>query len=145
MNTHNKFAFSVLAMISTSALANTTIELYKSPTCGCCSEWVEIMEEKGYTVNVHHKRDWSDVKSQFGMPPQLQSCHTAIIGGYLIEGHVPEKEIARLLRERPTDIKGIAAPGMPRFSPGMAQPGEEYKDFKVISYSDDGFAVYAEY
>jgi hypothetical protein len=81
------------------------------------------MEEKGYEVNVHKQRDWSQVKRDVGMPHQLQSCHTAVIDGYLIEGHVPESDISRLLTERPDNISGIAAPGMPQHSPGMAKKG----------------------
>jgi hypothetical protein len=134
-----------LMIFSGATLANQTIELYKSETCGCCSEWADIMEEKGYQVNVHHKPQWNDVRSSFSMPSQLQSCHTAIIDGYLIEGHVPESDIARLLEERPDNIKGLAAPGMPMHSPGMAQPGEQYKDFKVIAFSAEQMTVYSEY
>jgi len=132
-------------MTSFSVMAKASIELYKSPTCGCCKEWAAIMEDKGYTVNVHHQNDWSEVKNEFGMPPQLQSCHSAVIDGYLIEGHVPESDIARLLRDRPNNISGLAAPGMPPHSPGMARPSAEYKDFKVISFSDSGLALYKEY
>ncbi|WP_413698498.1 DUF411 domain-containing protein [Psychromonas sp. KJ10-10] len=79
------------------------------------------------------------------MPQQLQSCHSAVIDGYLIEGHVPESDIARLLKERPADISGLATPGMPQHSPGMAKPGAEYKDFKVISFSKNGLGLYQEY
>tara|TARA_R110001583_G_scaffold11285_2_gene51342 strand:- start:17321 stop:17758 length:438 start_codon:yes stop_codon:yes gene_type:complete len=134
-----------LTMASFSVFAKANIELYKSPTCGCCKEWAAIMEEKGYTVNVHHQSNWSEIKKEFGMPMQLQSCHSAVIDGYLIEGHVPEEDIARLLKERPDNISGIAAPGMPQHSPGMARAGEEYKNFKVISFSEDGLGLYKEY
>jgi hypothetical protein len=137
-------AFS-LTMASFSVFAKASIELYKSPTCGCCTEWAEIMEKKGYEVHVHHQSDWSDIKKDFQMPAQLQSCHSAVIDGYLIEGHVPESDIARLLSERPADISGLAAPGMPQHSPGMAAEGAEYKDFKVISFSKNGLALYQEY
>ncbi|WP_299685530.1 DUF411 domain-containing protein [uncultured Vibrio sp.] len=125
-------------MFSFNALAKPMIELYKSPTCGCCKEWAEIMESKGYEVHVNETQDWTSVKQQFGMPAQLQSCHTAIIDGYLIEGHVPESDIKRLLEERPENISGIAAPGMPQHSPGMARPGQEYKDFNVVSFDKIG-------
>ncbi|MFO6422680.1 DUF411 domain-containing protein [Motilimonas sp. KMU-193] len=125
--------------------ADPIIELYKSPTCGCCTEWANIMEQKGYEVKVHHRSDWTDIKQAHGMPPQLQSCHSAIIDGYLIEGHVPEADIARLLKERPVNIKGLAAPGMPMHSPGMAKPGEAYKDFDVIAFSEDGLSIYQKY
>ncbi|MDO6526416.1 DUF411 domain-containing protein [Motilimonas sp. 1_MG-2023] len=135
----------VLLMWSNWLYANPTIELYKSPTCGCCTEWATIMEQKGYAVNVHHQSDWTDVKKAHFMPPQLQSCHSAVIDGYLIEGHVPEADIARLLKERPTDIKGLAAPGMPQHSPGMALPGQPYKGFDVIAFSEDKLSIYQQY
>ena len=138
------FAFT-LTMASFSVFAQANIELYKSPTCGCCKKWAAIMEEKGYTVNIHHQNDWSEVKKSFDMPQQLQSCHSAVIDGYLIEGHVPEADIARLLKERPDNISGIAAPGMPAHSPGMAKPGAEYKNFKVISFSKEGLGLYQQY
>lgn len=122
-------------IFSFNVFAKPVIELYKSPTCGCCKEWAVIMETKGYEINVNHTRDWSHVKKQFGMPNQLMSCHTAVIDGYMIEGHVPEADIKRLLEDRPEDISGIAAPGMPQHSPGMARPGQEYKDFNVVSFN----------
>ncbi len=145
MKLANNILALTLAVCSFSAAAKTTIELYKSPTCGCCKEWAAIMEEKGYNVNVHHQNDWSEIKKEFALPAQLQSCHSAVIDGYLIEGHVPESDIARLLKERPDDISGIAAPGMPKDSPGMAAPGVEYKNFKVISFSEQGLGLYKQY
>jgi hypothetical protein len=135
-----------MAFISTSAFAKATIELYKSPTCGCCTEWADIMEKKGYEVNVHHRQSWNDVKQEFGMPNQLMSCHTAVIDGYMVEGHVPEADIARLLKERPENISGLAAPGMPQHSPGMAAPGQEFKDFNVIAFDKNGaMSLYKKY
>lgn len=146
MNKLLRFTFMLAALLSFSVLAKPTIELYKSPTCGCCSEWAAIMEEKGYKVNVHHSRDWTSVKQEFGMPGQLTSCHSAVIDGYMIEGHVPESDIAKLLKERPTDISGLSAPGMPQHSPGMAAPGEEYKDFNVIAFDKQGkMTLYSKY
>lgn len=131
------FVLSTMLM-SLSVFAKPTIELYKSPTCGCCTEWAEIMKDKGYHVNVHHSRDWSSVKQKFAMPSQLMSCHTAVIDGYMIEGHVPEADVAKLLKERPDDISGLSAPGMPQYSPGMAAPGQEYKDFNVVAFDKEG-------
>lgn len=102
------------------------------------------MEHKGYKVDVHDQEDWTSVNQEYGLPTKLKACHTAIIDGYLIEGHVPEKEIARLLKERPQDIKGLATPGMPMHSPGMA--GGAYKGFDVIAYDNDAnTSVYATY
>ncbi|MCG6201693.1 DUF411 domain-containing protein [Psychromonas antarctica] len=134
-----------LTMASFSVFAQPSIELYKSPTCGCCTKWAAVMEDKGYTVNIHHQNDWSEIKKEFAMPQQLQSCHSAVIDGYLIEGHVPESDMARLLKERPDNISAIAVPGMPKHSPGMAKPGDAYRHFKVISVSEEGLALYNEY
>lgn len=140
-----KIATLTLAIASFSVSAQTRIELYKSPTCGCCTEWAAIMEKKGYLVNINKQSEWSQVRQSFAMLAQLQSCHSAVIEGYLIEGHVPEEDIARLLKERPKNISGLAAPGMPAHSPGMVKPGGEYKDFKVISFSEEGLALYHAY
>ncbi|MFA0448477.1 CopG family transcriptional regulator [Vibrio breoganii] len=146
MKTVNKAILTASLLFSGLSFASNNIEMYKSPSCGCCTEWAEIMEQKGYQVDIQQQKDWTNVKREFGMPAKLQSCHTAIIDGYLIEGHVPEKEVARLLKERPQGIKGLAAPGMPMHSPGMAKPGDAYKDFDVIAFHADGTtSVYAEY
>ncbi|WP_250156669.1 DUF411 domain-containing protein [Vibrio alginolyticus] len=125
-------------VFSVNAFANPVVELYKSPTCGCCSQWAATMEKEGYQVNVHKQHNWDSVKAPFNMPKQLSSCHTAIIGGYMIEGHVPEAEVARLLKERPANISGISVPGMPRYSPGMARDGEAYKNFNVVAFDKNG-------
>jgi hypothetical protein len=146
MKTITKLIAILAFSFSAIAFAKPTIELYKSPACGCCVEWADIMEEKGYKVNVHHQRDWSAVQQKFGMPSNLQSCHTAVIDGYMVEGHVPEEDIARLLSERPSDITGLSAPGMPQHSPGMAAPGKEYKDFNVIAFDKNGnLSLYKKY
>ena len=145
LTTFTKITSLTLLIYSGAALAKPTIAMYKSPTCGCCTEWADIMEEKGYQVQVKAERDWRDVKQAFAMPANLQSCHTAIIEGYLIEGHVPEADIARLLEERPANIKGLAAPGMPQHSPGMAGPGQAYKNFDVIAFSPTGLTIYSRY
>lgn len=146
MNNLLKTQIISVALFSAAAFAKPSIELYKSPTCGCCTEWAAIMEEKGYEVNVHHRQDWTDIKREFGMPSQLMSCHTAVIDGYMVEGHVPEADIARLLKERPDDISGLAAPGMPQHSPGMAAPGQAYKDFNVVAFDNSGkMSLYKKY
>ncbi|GAM59122.1 copG protein [Vibrio ishigakensis] len=146
MKSVNKIVLSVsLLFTSLSYAAKFDVEMYKSPQCGCCTEWAEILEAKGYQVEIHEQNQWNDVKQKFGMPAKMTSCHTAIIDGYLIEGHVPEREIARLLKERPEGVKGLAAPGMPMHSPGMAREGEAYRDFDVIAFTDEGSFVYASY
>jgi len=100
------------------------IQVYKTPTCGCCQAWVDRMEEAGFETEVLDLNDLAGVKMQYGVPRNLASCHTSIVGGYVVEGHVPADAIERLLRERP-EIHGIAVPGMPMGSPGMEGPFRE--------------------
>ncbi len=95
-----------------------TMVVYKSPTCGCCSAWIEHVERNGFRCTVHNLPDLTETKAAFGVPRALESCHTAQVGGYLVEGHVPADLIQRLLREKPA-VRGIAVPGMPIGSPGM--------------------------
>ena len=95
--------------------------VYKSPTCGCCEGWIEHLKDHGYPVEVRDVANVIPVKSDVGLPGNLASCHTALVEGYVVEGHVPEEALAKLLAERP-DIAGIAVPGMPIGSPGMEGP-----------------------
>jgi hypothetical protein len=125
-------------IFSASTFAKPVVELYKSPTCGCCSQWASTMGKAGYHVNIHKQENWDSVKVPFNMPRQLASCHTALIDGYMIEGHVPEADIARLLKERPQDISGLSVPGMPRYSPGMARDEEKYQGFNVVAFDSEG-------
>jgi hypothetical protein len=92
--------------------------VYKSPTCGCCSAWIEHVEKAGFRCTERDLADLTEVKASFGVPRALESCHTAQIGGYLVEGHVPADLIEKMLREKPT-ARGLAVPGMPIGSPGM--------------------------
>ena len=98
--------------------AKAPITVWKSPTCGCCGGWVDYMRGKGYQVSVNLVDDPDTIKASFGVPESVYSCHTAKIGDYLVEGHVPEAAVAKLMAERP-DLKGIALPGMLPGSPGM--------------------------
>lgn len=99
------------------AAAAPTVEVYKSPTCGCCAKWVDHMRAHGFDVNVKDVGN-KEAREEAGISTTLGSCHTALIGGYAIEGHVPAQDIKRLLKERPRAI-GLTAPGMPHGSPGM--------------------------
>lgn len=121
------------------------ITVYKSPTCGCCKDWVTYLEEEGFNVTAIDHDDVDTIKVKYGLPdPKLKSCHTAIVEGYLVEGHVPASDIERLLRTRPTNIKGLSAPGMPMMSPGMAS--RTPKDYAVLSFTESGeTAVYSQY
>ena len=100
------------------ASAADVVDVYKSPYCGCCEKWVEHMQKNGFKVNAHNVNDVPGVRKSLGMPDRVGSCHTAKVGGYLIEGHVPAADIQRLLKEKPKAV-GLAAPGMPQGAPGM--------------------------
>lgn len=131
-----------LSPITSAALPAMTV--YKSPTCGCCKEWVTYIEKAGYSVNAIDHDNVDAVKASHGLTnPALKSCHTAIIDGYVIEGHVPLSDIERLLNERP-DVVGLTAPGMPMMSPGMGS--ETPKDYDVLAFDKDGRSqVYSSY
>ena len=127
----------ILVMIFSFAFAEA-ITVYKSPTCGCCQEWVGLMESAGHSVTVEHPVDLDKTKQQLGVPQALGSCHTAVINGYLFEGHIPEVDIVAFLANPPVGAKGLAVPGMPARSPGMAAQGQAYQGFKVIGFDDQG-------
>lgn len=123
----------------------TLIEVWKSPYCGCCKDWVSYLEKEGFAVKVNEVDD--RVRSRLGMPERYTSCHTARVGGYLIEGHVPAADIRRLLVEKPKGI-GLAVPGMPIGSPGMDGPayGGRRDPYNVLLVVRDGVhAIYTEY
>jgi hypothetical protein len=118
------------------------MEVYRSPTCGCCGKWVDHVKAAGFSPAVHQVDDVSPVKTKGGVPGDLQSCHTALIGGYVIEGHVPADVSQQLLTEKP-NIAGVAVPGMPVGSPGMEQ-GPRKDPYEVIAFTKDGKrSVYA--
>ncbi len=130
--------------VSQDIIANSTIVVNKTPTCGCCSAWVEYLKEEGFTVEAHDYPDLNPIKASLGMnDPSLYSCHTATVDGYIIEGHVPVADIRKMLSEKPA-IAGLTAPGMPMLSPGMNS--REPKDYAVLSFTDSGEAeVYSQY
>lgn len=111
------------------------VTVYKSPTCGCCSLWAEHLAAAGFRVHVEDRVEMIPVKREHGVPLDLASCHTALVDGYVLEGHVPAADVARLLTERP-DVDGLAVPGMPMGSPGMEGPREDAYD--VIAFDADG-------
>ena len=116
-------------------LTGTAVTLYSSPTCGCCREYAAYLEELGFQVETEWMEDLTPVKDDLGIPEEMRSCHTAIIGEYFVEGHVPVEAVWKLLDERPT-IDGIALPGMPSGSPGMS--GGQEEPFVIYSISDGG-------
>jgi len=120
------------------------VRVVKSPTCGCCTEWVEHLEENGFRVEVEDTRNVSVAKARLGVPGELSSCHTAQVGGYVIEGHVPASDIRRLLERKPEGVKGLAVPGMPAGSPGMEGPPPVPYD--VVAFDGSGErSVWASY
>lgn len=130
-----RFLLFVSMMVATSVFAGNPareVVVYKSPTCGCCKKWVAHMEQNGFKVKSHDVKDVTAIKKENGVTPQLASCHTAFVDGYVIEGHVPANDIKRLLRKRPK-VTGLSAPGMPIGSPGMEQ-GQHKQRYNVISF-----------
>lgn len=117
--------------------------VFKSPTCGCCSKWIEHLEEEGFEVTSRDMPNVAPVKENLSVPSRLASCHTAVVDGYVVEGHVPADDIKRLLREQP-DVTGLAVPGMPVGSPGMEVPGRGVDPYDVIAFGgEEGDAVFA--
>ena len=138
---------SPLSIFTTSLLANdeNLIEVWKSPTCGCCKDWIIHLESNGFKV-VYYDTGNNRVRHQVGMPRKYGSCHTAIIGDYVIEGHVPASDILKLIDLHPEAI-GLAVPGMPIGSPGM--DGPEYKgrkdSFDVLLVTEKGHQIFSRY
>lgn len=111
--------------------------VHKTPTCGCCGAWVEHMRGEGFHVMVEEREDLEPVRKRLGIPYGKGSCHTAEVGGYFVEGHVPAADIKRLLRERPV-VKGLVLPGMPIGSPGMEAPDGRVQPYTVERVETDG-------
>ena len=121
--------------------AKPPIVVYKDPNCGCCQFWVDYMKKLGYKATVNNT-GMEAIKKTHKIPPTLQSCHTTLVGGYVIEGHVPESDIARLLKEKPKGIVGLTIPGMPASAPGMDQL--PFRPYTVLSFDARGAtATYA--
>ena len=120
-----------------------TIQVYKTPTCGCCTKWIDSLRAAGFEVEATNMSDLTALKAMNGVPEQLSSCHTAIVAGYVIEGHVPAADLARLLAEKPK-IAGLTVPGMPMGSPGMEHPDpSRHEAYDVLAFGPDGVSVFA--
>lgn len=115
---HSLLLIAVLGSAPVLAQSSAAVEVFKSPYCGCCGKWVEHLRQNGFQVNTHDVEDVTAARKKMGMPDRLGSCHTAKIGGYVVEGHVPAADIQRLLKEKPRAL-GLAVPSMPPGSPGM--------------------------
>ena len=137
------FSSSVIIAAPLIAIASQTdLNLYvvKDPQCGCCTTWVDILKSEGFNITIESRSGdfLRDFKIKNGIPEVMMSCHTAQIGGYFIEGHVPAREIKRLLKEQPIAL-GLAAPGMPLGSPGMG-PGDQREAYDIFVVGKDGKA-----
>ncbi len=122
-------------MMQEAALPPMTV--YKSPTCGCCKLWVDHMQKNGFKISVIETEDLNPIKLKLGVPAGLGSCHTAKVGDYFVEGHVPASDVKRLLIEKP-DALGVSVPGMPIGSPGMEVPSGETQPYTVTQVNKDG-------
>ncbi len=111
----------VLLPVTFAQRAQPLVEVWKSPTCGCCKDWIRHMEANGFKVKAHDVGATAEFRERLGLPETYASCHTAKVGGYAVEGHVPARDVHRLLKEKPAAI-GLAVPGMPIGSPGMDGP-----------------------
>jgi hypothetical protein len=140
----NRIAMGDGAMTADGTVAPAdTIVVYKTPTCGCCSDWVDHARENGFAVVTHDLNDLTETKREHGVPARLSSCHTSTVRGYTIEGHVPADLIHRLISENPRGARGLTVPGMPIGSPGME--GIIKQKYDVLLFDDEGnVQVYAE-
>ena len=132
---------------SVTEVANTQVKqitVYRTPTCGCCGGWIEHMKQAGFQVTDIKTTELDKIKQQYNLPAGLESCHTTIADGYVIEGHIPVADVKRLLTEKPK-IAGIAVPGMPLGTPGM-EAGDIKEPFQVLAFNQEGdIQVFQEY
>lgn len=117
--------------------AASSITVYKAPSCGCCTKWVEHLRAAGLKPVVHDRNDMDALKDSLGVPSALRSCHTAVAGKYVIEGHVPAADLTRLLATKPKGVLGLAVPDMPAGSPGMEMSGRR-DAYDVVAFSANG-------
>jgi hypothetical protein len=143
MNRRRFIATLAIALAAPAVLAQekVLVDVWRSPSCGCCGAWVKHLQENGFATRVHMVDDTSAMRRSVGMPERYGSCHTAKVGGYAIEGHVPASDIRRLLAERPK-ARGLAAPGMPPGSPGMDVPNSPPYEILLVG-NDEKSTVFA--
>lgn len=146
MNLRNLLAPAFLALAAcTSAVQAATYTMFRDPNCGCCEHWADhVRTELEVEVAETVSADMAAIKMDRGVPRELWGCHTMEVDGYVIEGHVPAADIARLLEERPEGIRGLAVPGMPVGSPGM-EMGMRKQPYQVIAFGESGLTVFASY
>ncbi len=136
------FVALTISALPLAAMAQT-VTVHKTPWCGCCAHWVDHLRENGFEVEVHETENMTPIREQLGVPQELTSCHTGIVEGYVLEGHVPAHEVHRLLAERP-DATGLSVPGMPMGSPGMETSGMP-DTYNVVLFSETSAETYATY
>ena len=127
----------LLPRLGAAAAKPLSITVYKDPSCGCCKSWVEHLRTNGFALEVHDRSDMNALKDSLGVPPSLRSCHTAVAGAYVVEGHVPAADSKRLLATKPAKTLGVAVPGMPAGSPGMEMGGRSDR-YDVIAFAPGG-------
>ncbi|WP_100753747.1 DUF411 domain-containing protein [Vibrio salilacus] len=130
------FALAALAVLSGQAMATDVLN-HKSPYCGCCSDWTKHMQEAGFNVEEKLHDNMNPIKQKLGITPELASCHTAEIDGYVFEGHVPAQDIKAFLANPPRNAQGLAVPGMPMGSPGM-EYGDKQDEYSVYAFNQQG-------
>ncbi len=137
-------SFNVYAESARSVFNMNEAVVYRSPTCGCCKKWVDHMAQNGFRVEDNVTEDMNLIKEKYGVPKNLASCHTAIVNGYVVEGHVPAQDVLKMLSTKPK-ISGISVPGMPVGTPGM-EMGDRKDPYKVISYDAEGkYKIFSDY
>ena len=139
------FILSLSLFLPLSLFAAKTIDMHSSPTCGCCKLWADYMQKKGYEVKVTESRDYYKIKDKYKIKPEYQSCHTGILEGYVVEGHVPESAIEWLLKNKPENVIGISVPGMPLGSPGMEQGNKKDEYPVLLLYKDGSSKIYGHF
>lgn len=132
------------AQATWAAPTTSVIDVYKSPTCGCCNKWIDHLKTNGFTVRGHDTDNVAQHKVRLGVPAGYGSCHTAEVGGYVVEGHVPAKEIKRMLKEKPR-ARGLVVPAMPMGSPGMETAGRKDAYDVFLVNRDGSTKTYAHY
>jgi hypothetical protein len=118
-------------------IAGHSMQVYKSPNCGCCTAWVEHMRKSSFDVTVKHPKNLNDLKKQLNIHPKNQACHTSIMQGYTFEGHIPANVIQQFIKDKPKNSTGLAVPGMPMGSPGM-DTDKHFKPYQVFLLKTDG-------
>ncbi|MDA9556890.1 DUF411 domain-containing protein [Vibrio sp.] len=140
-----KLLISLATMVMSSSALAATLEVNKSPNCGCCNAWVKHMQDNGFDVKANNVTNLNNIKQSLGVPRNQASCHTATINGYVIEGHVPASAVQQLLKDKPQNITGISVAGMPIGSPGMESPSGQTQPYNVVAFNNDKQWTYASF